>query len=270
MSTTLPGIPYEPQQGDVQHDHILNVAPRIDPRDKIDPDESKLAAAPLPPTAMIEKRPPRLDQSQLGSCTSNGTAYAYQVHLMNAGLDPVLVSRLQLYYDERFVEADVPDDVGADPRDGLKVFHRRGVGKESLWPYDIARFREEPPAAVYADAKNQMIGAYYRLSSLATTKRHLTNKIPIGLAMLVYDGMERSTNGVIPMPGVREQARGGHWLTITGYCDRPDWPGGGYVRLDNSWGPTAGDGTGCYYLPYQYLLNSALCPVKWRFTLPAA
>lgn len=266
-----PDVPYDPQQGDIQHDHILNVAPRLDPRDKLDPMESKMGAGKKIALAMIadQFRPPRLDQSQLGSCTANGHAYQYMIHRLVAGLDPTLVSRLQLYYDERAMEADIPEDAGADPRDGLKSFQKRGVGAETLWPYDIARFAEKPPAAVYADARSHTIGAYYRVVALATIKHYLAQPKPdpIGLAMLVYTGMERSKNGVIPMPGVQEQPLGGHWLTITGAEDRSDWPGGGYVRLDNSWGPKSGDGTGCYYLPYQYLLNSALCPVKWRFVL---
>jgi hypothetical protein len=275
VSTTHESVPYDPQRGDIQHDHILNVAPRLDARDKIDPLEANMGAAAKPITlAMIadQFRPPRLDQLPLGACTANGTAYQYMIHRLVAGLEPTLVSRLQLYYDERKIEGDIPEDAGADPRDGLKVFNKQGVGAESFWPYDISKFAHQPPAAVYADAPHQKIGAYYRLSSLSTIKHYLAQpkSDPIGLAMLVFDGMERSKNGVIPMPGAQEQPLGGHWLTITGAEDRPDWPGGGYVRLDNSWGMQAGNGKGEYFLPYQYLLNSALCPVKWRFVLPKA
>lgn len=268
MSTTNHGIPYDPQEGGTPHDHVLNVVARLDARDKIDPDEMKLSAAKVPPMAMIAKRAPILDQSQLGSCTANGWAHIYATMLLNAAKEPVTISRLQLYYDERAIEQDIADDAGADPRDGAKVMQKQGVGREDFWPYDIARFTQKPPAAVYADAPNHRIAAYYRVVSLHNLKDKLAHNIPVGLAMLVFNGMERSTNGIIPMPGQSEQALGGHWLTITGYCDRPDWPGNGYVRLDNSWGAKAGDGTGCYFLPYAYLLNTQLCPVLWRVTLP--
>lgn len=268
MSKDTPGIPYEPNDGAPAKGYRLDVMPRLDSQDFIDPDETKLAATKLPAMAMMNTRAPILDQLPLGACTANGWAHIFATMLLNAGKDAVAVSRLQLYYDERKIEGDIPDDSGADPRDGAKVMQKQGVGREDLWPYDIAKFTQQPPAAVYQDAPNHKVKAYYRVVSLHNLKSKIAANIPVGLAMLVYEQMERSTNGVIAMPS--GPVLGGHWLTITGYCDRSqnDWPGGGYIRLDNSWGAKAGDGTGCYYLPYAYLLNSQLCPAMWRIVLP--
>jgi C1A family cysteine protease len=68
------------------------------------------------------------------------------------------------------------------------------------------------------------------------------------------------------MPAPGEQPLGGHWTFFTGYCDRPDWPGGGYLRVQNSWGTSAGD-HGLYYMPYAYAMNAQLNQVMWRMVL---
>jgi hypothetical protein len=271
--TNLPGIPYvvdlEPAR---IHNYRLDVVSKPDGRDYIDPDETRLTAAKLPDISMIEDayRPLRLDQGQLGSCVPNGTAYQAMIHMLVNGVEPLLVSRLQLYYDARALEGTIGEDSGLDPRDALIVFKKRGVGREDLWPYDISRFTQKPPDTVYADAPNHRIGPYYRVASPHNTQAKLHGRIPVGFAIAVYDGMMRSRNGVIPMPDPSQQLDGYHWITATGYCYRPDWPGGGYYRLDNTWGQRAGDGSGCYFLPFDYAHNSQLTFAKWRFMLPKA
>jgi len=49
--------------------------------------------------------PPILDQGQLGSCTCNAKAVQFYFAAAKAGLSPVLVSRLMLYYMVRDEEA---------------------------------------------------------------------------------------------------------------------------------------------------------------------
>src|SRR2546430_8805955 len=52
----------------------------------------------------------RSDQGQLGSCVPNGTAYQAMIHMLVNGVDPLLVSRLQLYYDARALEGTIGEE----------------------------------------------------------------------------------------------------------------------------------------------------------------
>ena len=104
------------------------------------------APAVVPPS--VDLRPidvPIYDQKELGSCTSNGICGAYLFDRKRQGLDPIEVSRLYLYYNERVIEGSVDTDAGANIRDGFKTLNAQGVCHEALWPYDISKFAQEPP-----------------------------------------------------------------------------------------------------------------------------
>lgn len=81
--------------------------------------------------------PPVYDQGRIGSCTANALAGAIQFDRLknNQSLDFV-PSRLFIYYNERYIEHDVPLDKGAQLRDGIKAVNKIGVCPESEWPYD--------------------------------------------------------------------------------------------------------------------------------------
>ncbi|MCA1668902.1 MAG: C1 family peptidase [Thermomicrobia bacterium] len=264
----MPNVPYTPDlHHESLHDVKLTVTPSpLDVRDFI------MSVAgddkpPLPPAHTIKATADVLDQSRLGSCTANGMAGMYATELIRAGKPPVIISRLALYYAERVIEGDTGSDNGAVPRDGLLTMLNQGVGREDLWPYDIAKFTEPPSPDAIADAPNHKISAFYRVPGLDAVKRVLVDDKPVGLAMLVYSGMLQSKNGVIPMPDPSSQPEGGHFVYLRGYADDATWPGGGYLIIRNSWGAQAGDGTGDYFLAYAYAGNTQLVSEYWHIDL---
>ena len=136
--------------------HSLGWKPDLpDPRDHY-ASLTLLERATLPPAevSLRAKMPTVYDQGQLGSCTANAIAAAVQYQQLVQG-EPEgqqVPSRLFIYYNERVVENSVASDSGATIRDGIKSVASQGVPAETEWPYDISRFADEPPAAVYADA----------------------------------------------------------------------------------------------------------------------
>ncbi len=71
----------------------------------------------------------------------------------------------------------------------------------------------------------------------------------------------------LPLPG--EPAAGGHAITIVGYADDPDYAGGGYLVIQNSWGEdwprTSPDGPGLFRMCYAYAvayLSEAGVPMR--------
>ena len=94
------------------------------------------------------------------------------------GLPLFFPSRLFVYWNERKIEHTVDSDAGAEIRDGMKVIAKTGACSENgkshepkgaLWPYVIGKFREQPPAACFDDAKKDMAVEYSRVPQTLTS-----------------------------------------------------------------------------------------------------
>ena len=111
---------------------------------------------PRPAPEIVDLRgsmPPVYDQGSLGSCTANAlmAAFEFDAKYMFEG------SRLFLYYNERCIENNVDEDSGAYLRDGIESLRKHGVCRESLWPYDVSKYRDKPPAECYADGMRHQV-----------------------------------------------------------------------------------------------------------------
>jgi len=93
--------------------------------------------------------PPVYDQGQLGSCTGNAIAAAFQFDQRKQKLTDFMPSRLFIYFSEREIEGTISSDSGAMIRDGMKTIAKLGVCSEDTWPYDIAKFARRPSKAAY-------------------------------------------------------------------------------------------------------------------------
>ena len=90
----------------------------------------------LPPkTDLRNACPPVYDQGQLGSCTANAIAGAFEYGLRKQNAPDFMPSRLFIYYNERVMENSVATDSGAMIRDGIRptsTSHSSGVRAASL------------------------------------------------------------------------------------------------------------------------------------------
>ncbi|MFM5917664.1 MAG: C1 family peptidase [Novosphingobium sp.] len=199
------------------------------------------------------KCPPVYDQGDLGSCTANAIAGAFEFDRLAQNLPDFVPSRLFIYWNERDMEGTVDEDAGAYIRDGIKTVAALGVCKEDLWPYDIARFRTKPTPACYTQAQRYLSVDYYRLdnSRIFELKSCLAAGFPFVFGFTVFNSFfQANTNGgFVPMPS-NEQAVGGHAVLCVGYDDAK-----GHFIVRNSWGDAYGD-KGYYYFPYAYLSPS--------------
>jgi C1A family cysteine protease len=226
-------------------------------------------AAPAP---VLDKLPARVDlrkecpdvydQGQLGSCTGNAIAGALEFDQMKQKQrNPFTPSRLFIYYNERVIEHTVDSDSGAQIRDGMKTVAKQGACKEKTWPYDIDRFRDQPPKAAFDEADKHQAIRYQRLNqTLGQLKGCLAEGFPFVFGFVVYDSFESAEvakTGEAPMPRAREQQLGGHAVLAVGYDERTQRF---FVR--NSWGPKWGM-KGYFTLPYPYLLQASLSSDFW-------
>jgi C1A family cysteine protease len=202
--------------------------------------------------------PDVFDQGQLGSCTANAVAAAVEYDAKLNGSDPGFLSRLWIYYYERKIEGSPADqDTGAYGRDGFKVCNTIGVPLEQDWPYDIAKFSDEPPANLADEAKQHRISNYRSVPhNLDSIKAVLSNRQTIAFGFTVYESFESqevAQTGIVPMPTRNERALGGHEVLLVGYLK--DEPNYGLVR--NSWG-TGWGLKGYFLMPWAYLLDRNL------------
>jgi C1A family cysteine protease len=210
----------------------------------------------LPSSADLRPQcPPVYDQGQLGSCTANAIAGAFQFCEMKENLPTTFVpSRLFIYYNERVMEHTVNSDSGAQIRDGIKSVAKQGVCSEDLWPYNIANFTNHPPANCYQVALQNKVTQYTRLAqNLNQMKACLASGYPFVFGFTVYDSFESNavaTTGIVPMPNPSEQVLGGHAVVAVGYDDSQQ-----RFIVRNSWGVTWGLQGYCQ-MPYAYLTQA--------------
>jgi C1A family cysteine protease len=209
--------------------------------------------------------PPVYDQGELGSCTANAIAGAYQFdEIKEKEQSNFTPSRLFIYYNERKLEGSVNVDAGAEIRDGIKTINQIGVCPETLWPYDISKFKDEPPANCYDVAKNHKSVEYKQvLQDLQQMKQCLINGYPFVIGISVYESFESkevAKTGTVPMPKHNEKFLGGHAMLCVSYDDNKKVFG-----CRNSWGSDWADKGNCY-LPYEYLLDPNLASDFWTVT----
>lgn len=238
------------------------------------PDQrDRLYAAPphvlatLPPQVDLRPQcPPVYDQGDLGSCTANAIAGAFQFDEMKQHCDPIFTpSRLFIYYNERVMEHTVDTDSGAQIRDGIKSVATQGDCPEPMWPYDIAKFREKPSDSCYQTAAQHKVVLYQRLvQNLSQMKGCLASGFPFVYGFTVYESFESpdvAKTGQVPMPAPTEQILGGHAVMAVGYDDTQQ-----RFIVRNSWGDGWGM-QGYFTMPYSYLIDRSLSEDFWTMRL---
>ena len=146
-------------------------------------------------------------------------------------------SRLFIYYNERVIEG-----TRHGRRDDSRRHQECREGRrchETLWPYDIAKFRKSRRG--YTEALKHRAIVYRRLDqTLQQLKGCLAQGYPFVFGFSVYESFESEAvakTGKMPMPQPNEQLLGGHAVLAVGYDDREQaFPGAQLV------GPGLGDG----------------------------
>lgn len=215
----------------------------------------------LPPSVSLRAGMSPVDnQGSIGSCTGNALAGAIEF-LTLAKAEIFEASRLFIYYNERLIEGTVGEDSGALIRDGIKSLAMYGACSEDIWPYDVTQDEIKPSDTAYAEALRRKISRYERIDgSVADMKRCLRSGFPFVFGFTVFesfDSAEVAQTGVVPMPGLDENALGGHAVLCVGYDDATQ-----RFLVRNSWGADWGAG-GYFTIPYDYLGDSNLADDFW-------
>ena len=200
------------------------------------------------------------NQGNLGSCT--GQAIAGAIELLHKRASRTLdVSRLFIYYYERQYIGTVNYDSGAYIRDGIKVCYTYGAPVESLWPYNINKFRTVPPSTAIKDAAKRKVTSYQRVADFNGVIDAVASGHPVVVGFTVYSSFESNSfakTGVMPYPNTsKERVLGGHAVLIVGYNKNRN-----VFIVRNSWGTGWGEG-GYFYMPFQVIQNTNMSGDFW-------
>lgn len=232
-------------------------------KDKVDKRDYRYSVSSKPSIDLVDLRQfcsPIENQENLGSCT--GQAIAGAIELLNKRNGKYNdISRLFIYYYERLLINTVHYDSGAYIRDGIKSCFHNGASLESLWPYDISKFRVKPSLSSIQDANNRKVTLYERVKDHDGCIDALSNGYPVIVGFYVYSSFcsyQVSRTGIMPYPNVKkERLLGGHAVLLVGYNKKQSR----YI-VRNSWGGNWGD-AGYFYMPFQVIQNKAMSEDFW-------
>ncbi len=204
-------------------------------------------------------------QGTLGSCTAQalvGALEFLQLRELKSKSKTRFrdLSRLFVYYNERFAMGTVREDSGAMLRTGIKTLKAQGVCREKLWPYKISRFANKPTETCYTEALDHQVTAYQRLKSLKEMKACLAMGLPFVFGFSVYEHVMSDAvtkTGKIRLPKQTERMLGGHAIMAVGYRERSK-----VLLFRNSWGKEWGQ-KGYGELPFAYLESRELSNDLW-------
>jgi C1A family cysteine protease len=241
-----------------------------DPRDLLFTASPVVAAKPLAKSADLRPGcPPVYDQGQVGSCTANSIAGAFEFAQKKQMLTDFMPSRLFIYYNERVMEHTVGQDAGAQIRDGIKSVVKQGVPPETDWPYseNLSVVTSKPNAQAFTDALQHTVISYHRISAptapafLTLMKSCLADGYPFAFGFTVYsafEGPQVAKTGILNMPDKKkESVVGGHAVLAVGYDDKQN-----AILVRNSWGASWGQ-KGYFWMPYAYISDPKLASDFW-------
>lgn len=230
--------------------------------------DSILAGVTPAPTSDLLAYTCELDQSSLGSCTANGIAQmlyvAMKANPTQANIVAFVLARLFLYYEERALEGTTDQDSGANIGDGLRILAAKGVPPESVYPYDIAKFTQNPGPAVDMaafDSRGSLSINYHPISStgahlITDVEAALTSGRSVVFGMTVTEEFcSTQPSGTIHTPAPGSQVAGGHCEAVIGHDHAAQ-----RFKIKNSWGGDWGDptaGPDCWWCGYDYFADPA-------------
>lgn len=186
------------------------------------------------------------NQGDRGTCVAHATCAVLECQHARLRGDRVDLSEQFVYWDAKSNDGH-PDAEGTWLRIAMPCAEQHGACGESVWPYTPApvpgdEAQGPPPADAASDAWQHLLHAPLQLGNRdsGAIRASLDAGRPVAISVPVYNNWysnpAANALGLIPMPLPNSVRRGGHAMCAMGYGWDPDFAGGGYLILRNSWG----------------------------------
>ncbi len=220
--------------------------------------------------SLLDQLPPLRNQGGRGTCV------AHAVLAVREQLEIAAHSPADLDLSEQYVywwckaHDGIPRVSGTYISVGMRCLAETGAPLESAWPYVNVEKDDQgqgppPEAAAQGDPGFRVLRTQqFNRADIDGIKACLHEGRAVAFSVPVYDSWYASSAtarwGKITLPLPGEPQNGGHAMTLVGYQDDVDAPGGGYFLVRNSWQPWSWDGAwrpGYGYIPYAYIKQFA-------------
>jgi C1A family cysteine protease len=206
--------------------------------------------------------PPVRSQSYIGSCTAFSATQLFDFVRKKNKLVNWKPSPLFTYYATRKFANLQDQDSGASVREALKSTARDGVTMERYWPYDIGKYRENPPEEAWINAEKHQTLEYFRVDDFdkSVFLGCLNDGYPFIFGIYLYssfNSFQTVLSGIVPMPDLQNEKRiGGHCMMAVGWKKiEQEGVEKEYLIVQNSWGDTWADKGFCY-IPMEYVMSN--------------
>jgi hypothetical protein len=179
------------------------------------------------------------DQGPTNSCTANAVVGAIEMHQRKAGMPPLDMSRLFLYFNSRSLAQKEGDDCGSYIHHAMAALLAYGVCEERMWPFEKAMVTARPTDACFENATRYPAVQFARTPRGQPALAALAQGLPVAFGIHLpgecYKAAEQT--GIMPSPDSIpvQSAPSGHAMLIVGY----DMAQRLYI-VRNSWGPGFG------------------------------
>ncbi len=244
--------------------------PGLPDMETLPPYETESRAVLPDSVSLLDQLPPVRNQGGRGTCV------AHAVLAVREQLEIAAHSPADLDLSEQYVywwckaHDGIPAVSGTYVSVGMRCLSETGAPLEATWPY-VASEKEDqgqgppPEAAAQGDPGFRVLRVQqFNRTDIDGIKACLYEGRSVAFSVPVFDSWYASSAtarwGKITLPLPGEPQNGGHAMTLVGYQDDADAPGGGYFLVRNSWQPWSWDGVwrpGYGYIPYAYIKQFA-------------
>lgn len=206
---------------------------------------------------------PIKNQGNRGTCVAFSVTAANEYYHFKQKKGQYKLSEQHLYYETKLIDRN--NDCGTTISNAVKVISLNGQCQEQFWPYrPTTDCNDHGTKPISADSNSiSFKSPCLELNSrdIEIFKSAIVSGGLISFSIPVYDSWlssnEVNRTGRITMPLPNENYLGGHAMTIVGYQDDNNFPGGGFFLIRNSWGQTWAKeslyGQGYGIIPYEYI-----------------
>ncbi len=218
--------------------------------------------------------PPIRNQGRRSTSVAFATCAVMEYAFCRAQEQPIDLSEQWQYWNCKRCDGH-PKLKGTTLRWSFYLAARDGICEEQHWPYHVMDDPSDPdanpPPSAALNATKHKMSRFIDVpdpKDVGRLKNLLALGQPIAFAIPMFTSVEEDVNtrltGNILVPAETEQAlQMGHAMALVGYEDHPDFAGGGYFVVRNSWGDRWGAqcpfGAGYGTIPYRFIERYNRC-----------
>lgn len=204
---------------------------------------------------------PIKNQGNRGTCVAFSITASNEYYQMKNGRNDL--SEQHLYYEAKQIDGD--NNCGTTIANAIKVISTQGQSREQFWAYrPTTECNDHGNKPILADLDSQFFkAACLELDShdIEIFKAAIISGGFISFSIPVYNSWVNSNEvnrtGRITLPLPDERVIGGHAMTIVGFQNDDNFPGGGFFLFRNSWGLSWAKespyGQGFGIIPFEYI-----------------